>query len=396
MQLDAADATLVEAARRIAPVIQEHREEAERERRLSRPVLDALHEAGLLRMFTPRSLGGLEAPPVTRALVSEELAAHDTAAAWTLFNPLDWAYLCARLPDQGVEEIYGGGGDVLIAAQFGRPVAAVPSEDGYRLTGRAPFISNCLDANWIAMTAIVKGEGQAREEEAHGPPEMVMAYVPREACEIIDTWHVLGMRGTGSHDVSLTDVAVPKARTFPMMPAFEPGSHYQGPLYRFPLVGLSATCLPSVMLAVARQAIDYVSDLAQGKTPVGTHALLRERASAQARLARADATLGAGRLLLYDTLGVAWERTVAGEAHSMRQRADLLLAMTHAARSAVDALELAYSVAGTSGFRTGSPLERHFRDMQVLRHHVLAAESRYETVGQVYLGLEPDFPVLAF
>src|SRR5262249_34157950 len=81
-----ADTSLIEAARHIIPVIREHNEEAERERRLSRPVLDALYETGLLRMCTPRSLGGLEVAPITRALVTEEIAGHDTVAGWTLFN----------------------------------------------------------------------------------------------------------------------------------------------------------------------------------------------------------------------------------------------------------------------------------------------------------------------
>jgi alkylation response protein AidB-like acyl-CoA dehydrogenase len=390
-----ADITLIEAARRIAPVIRAHHEEAERERRLSRPVLDALYETGLLRMFTPRSLGGLEVDPITRALVTEEIAGHDTAAGWTLFNPLDWAYLCARLPDEGVEEIYSSGANILIAAQFGRPLNAIPSQEGYRITGRAPFVSNCYDADWIAMTALVM-DGDHAHKADQGEPEMVMAYFPREQCQVIDTWNVMGMRGTGSHDISVTDVLVPKIRTFPMVPEFEPGSHYQGPLYRFPLVGVSATSLPPITLAVARQAIDYVSELAQGKTPVASGTLLRERASAQAQLAQAEAILRSGRLLLYDTLSVAWEATIAGETHALHQRADLLLAMTHAVRSATQAVELAYSVAGTSGFRMGSPMERYFRDIQVLKHHALAAETRYETVGQVYLGLPPDFPVLAF
>jgi alkylation response protein AidB-like acyl-CoA dehydrogenase len=245
------------------------------------------------------------------------------------------------------------------------------------------------------MTAMVV-DGQQAHKEDQGEPEVVMAYFPREQCEVIDTWNVMGMRGSGSHDVSVTDVFVPKTRTFPMVPEFEPGSHYQGPLYRFPLVGISATSLPPLMLAVARQAIDYVSELAQGKTPVASSRSLRERASAQGNLAQAEAILRSGRLLLYDTLAVAWEATVAGEKHSLNRRADLLLAMTHAVNSATQAVELAYSVAGTSGFRTGSPLERCFRDIQVLKHHVLGAKSRYETAGQVYLGLPPDFPVIAF
>jgi alkylation response protein AidB-like acyl-CoA dehydrogenase len=388
-----ADTALIDAARRIAPVIREHNEEAERERRLSRSVLDALYETGLLRMFTPRSLGGLEVDPITRALVIEEIAGHDTAAGWTLENPLDWAHFCARLPDAGAEEIYSRGANILIAAQFGRPMMATPVEGGYRITGRAPFVSNCYDADWISVTAIVMEGDQAREE---GQPEVVMVYFPRESCQVIDTWNVLGMRGTGSNDISVSDVFVPKTRTFPFVPEFDPGSHYQGPLYRFPLMGVAASGIPPVMLAVARRAIDEVSALTQGKTPVATSTLLRDRASAQAKLAQAEAILRAGRLLLYDTLNDAWEATVAGETHSLRQKADLLLAMTHAATSATKAVELMYSVAGTSGIRTGSPLERYFRDVQVLRHHVLAAETRYETVGQVYLGLPPDFPALVF
>ena len=120
-----ADTTLIEAARRIAPVIREHNQEAERERRLSPPVLAALHEAGLLRMCTPRSLGGLEVDPLTRALVMEEVTAQDSAAGWTLANPLDWAYLCACLPDQGAEEIYRNGANIVIATPGVRPSSAI-------------------------------------------------------------------------------------------------------------------------------------------------------------------------------------------------------------------------------------------------------------------------------
>ena len=110
----------------------------------------------------------------------------------------------------------------------------------------------------------------------------------------------------------------------------------------------------------------------------------------------AEAVLRAGRILLYDTLSEAWQAAVAGEPFSLRQRADILLAMTHASQSATQAVELACSVAGTSGLRVTSPLQRYSRDVRMLQHHTFVAEPRYETVGQVYLGLPPDFPVLAF
>jgi alkylation response protein AidB-like acyl-CoA dehydrogenase len=272
---------------------------------------------------------------------------------------------------------------------------AAPTQGGYRISGRAPFVSNCHDANWIATSAMVMAGDQARPG-GEGEPELVMVYLPRENCEVIDTWYVMGMRGTGSNDVTVTNVFVPTARTFPIVPEFTPGSHYQGPLYRFPIIGTVASNLPPLVLAVARRAIDEVVALAQGKVPVSRSTPLRERASAQAKLARAEAALRAGRVLLYDTLSEAWQATVAGDALSLRQKADLLLAMTHAVSSAVKAVELMYRVAGTSGIYTRSPLERYFRDVQVLRHHVFGAETRYETVGQVYFGLPPDFPLVTF
>ena len=205
------DTSLIDAAREIAPMIQKHADEAERERRLSRPVLEALREAGLLRMTTPRCLGGSETDPVTRALIGEEISRHDTAAGWTLENPLDWAFFCARLPDEGAEEIYARGPDVLIAAQFGRPLSATSVRGGYRVSGRAPFVSNCYEADWIASTALVDVE-----QDREGEPTEVMVYLPQKCCEIIDTWDVMGMRGTGSNDVSVTDVFVPEIMTFPM------------------------------------------------------------------------------------------------------------------------------------------------------------------------------------
>jgi indole-3-acetate monooxygenase len=380
------DSSLLETARRLAPIIRAHSDEAERERRLSAPVLAALRQTGLLRMATPRSLGGLEADPVTRALVGEEVGRHDSAAAWTLENPLDWAFFCCRLPDEGAEEIYRGGPDVLIAAQFGRPLRATSTGGGYRISGRAPFVSNCHDADWISSTAVVD----------EGAAEMRMVYFPREACEIIDTWNVMGMRGTGSHDVSVKDVHVPSSRTFPMVPDFEPGAHYRGPLYRMPVVGTAAAGIPTPMLGVARRALDEVTELARNKNPVASSGLLKERASAQSQLGRAEAILRSGRLFLLDALSRAWRRCLDGETHSLEQRAELQLAMAHAMSSAVQAVELACSLAGTTAFRATSPLERCFRDVQTMRHHVFASEQRYGTFGQVALGVEPDFPVIAF
>jgi alkylation response protein AidB-like acyl-CoA dehydrogenase len=385
------DTGLLDAARSIASIVRQYSAEAERERRLSAPVLDALRETGLLRMTTPRSLGGLETDPVTRALVGEEIGRHDAAAAWTLENPLDWAFFCARLPDEGAEQIYADGPDVLIAAQFGRPLQATSTAGGYRVSGRAPFVSNCHDADWISSTVAVDADASNAEE-----PEMRMVYFPRECCEIIDTWDVMGMRGTGSNDIVVADAFVPDHLSFPMEPEFEPGSHYRGSLYRLPVMGVAAAGIPTPMLGVARRALDEVTELALTKTPVASTGLLRERASTQLHLGQAEATLRSGRLLLLDELSKAWRRCLDDDPHTLQHRADLLLAMAHAMASASKSVDLACEIAGTSAFRATNPLERCFRDVQTMRHHAFASQARYATFGQAYLGVEPDFPVINF
>ena len=99
---------------------------------------------------------------------------------------------------------------------------ATPTEGGYRITGRTPFVSNCHDADWLLTTALVMREANSTPVDE---PEMIMAYLPRASCEILDTWYVMGMRGTGSDDIAVTDVFVPRDRTFPFVPEFTPGSH---------------------------------------------------------------------------------------------------------------------------------------------------------------------------
>jgi indole-3-acetate monooxygenase len=389
-----ADTTLIEAARHIAPVIRAHSDEAERERRLSKPVVDALTHAGLMRMLTPRSLGGLEVDPLTCARVVEEVAAADSAAGWSLFNPLSWAFISARLPDEGAEALFGRHPSAVIAGPFHPPMPATHVAGGYRVTGRSPFASNCHDATWIASTVLVM-EGGAPRMSASGAPEVLVAFFPSAQCEIIDTWHVMGMRGTGSDDIAVTDAFVPAGLTFPLVPERVSGSHYQGPLYQFSLMGALAATFPPIVLAIARNAIDDVATLAQGKTPFGSTTLLRERPTAQGKLAQAEAALRSARVLLYDTLAEAWERTLTGEPASLTHRADLLLATVNATSSAAKVAELMYSVAGTHGIYTKNPLERHFRDLQVLKQHGFASENLYESVGQVYLGLPPGFAPVA-
>jgi len=215
---------LIDAARQIAPILRDHSDEAERDRRLSKPALEALVGAGLFRMFTPRSLDGLEVDPITCARVIEEVSRADSATGWSLQNPLSWAFMCSRLPDGGAEELFARNADVLIAGPFHPPMKAVPVDGGYHVTERSPLASNCRDANWIGASAMVMDGDKPRMTES-SMPEVVVVFLSIDDCKILDTWYVMGMRGTGSDDIAVTDAFVPRVRTFPLAADFEPGSH---------------------------------------------------------------------------------------------------------------------------------------------------------------------------
>jgi indole-3-acetate monooxygenase len=152
----------LEAVRTVGPLIRDHAEQAERERRVAATVIEAMKVAGLFRLLTPRSLGGLEVDPLTFAHTIEEVGRIDSAAAWALCNPNSVAWWCGRLPDEGIEEIHARGPNTIIAAAFHPPVEATAVTGGFRLSGRRPLASGIHDASWLMLTAVVLEEGRPR------------------------------------------------------------------------------------------------------------------------------------------------------------------------------------------------------------------------------------------
>ena len=193
--------------------------------------------------------------------------------------------------------------------------------------------------------------------------------MPTAEVEILDTWYTLGMRGTDSNDAVFANVLVPTRRTFVLDPGLPLGRHFQGPLYRFPAVGIIALFTGGVLLATARNAITEFRELAARKTPFGSMKTLRDRGAVQAALAEAEGMLRAGRAFFYEAMTDAWARAVAGLPNTLEQRADLLLAAIQASKGAVGAVDIIHRLAGTTGIYSRSTLDRFFRDAHTLRHH---------------------------
>ncbi len=388
----AVDEGILAAARDVGPLVAKHADTTERDRRLARPAIDALRAAGLYRLFTPRALGGLEIDPVTFAHVVEEVASFDSAAGWS-FQINTGAWWTSLMAPAGVAELYADGPDLMMAASFSPPHRADEVPGGYRITGRGPLASIVHDSRWTLMSAMLFDGDQPRMTPAG--PDIISVVVHTTELEIIDTWHSLGMRGTDSNDVAANGVFVPESRAFRLAPEAAPSAPFDGPLYRMPALSATFTIIAPVALAIARGAINELRELVTTKVPLGSMKTARDRTAVQAAVAEAEAMVRSARLLFYDALARAWQRAIAQQPFSLEDKADLMLASTWAAHSASRATDLMHRMGGTNGIYARSRLERHFRDAQTVRHHGFVSDSRLETVGQVYLGVEPEFPFVA-
>jgi alkylation response protein AidB-like acyl-CoA dehydrogenase len=381
---------LLDAVRALAPLIRAQAEEAEQQRRLSQPVVTALADAGLFRLYTPHTLGGWEVDPLTFYRVVEALARLDASTAWCVWlasgNPV---YVGRCLPDPGAEAVFGQDPHVVTAsvvAPYGR---AVRQDGGYLVGGRWPYASGCHHCTWLFCCCTVY-DGDQMRLTARGDPEVRVLCVPIAQVTILDTWEVSGLTGTGSHDVVIEQVFVPEAYSG-LFGAGPPAhsTHFQGLLYRYPFILASALPIGALALGIAHGAVETVMELAQTKQPVGTTTLLREQALFHVRLAEAVALVRAARAWLYAAVQQTWEAMQTRGAVTVAERADVLLASANATRSAAAAVDLVYTVAGATANYRRSPLQRALRDIHAVTQHIATAPSQYESAGRMLVGLPP-------
>jgi alkylation response protein AidB-like acyl-CoA dehydrogenase len=285
------------------------------------------------------------------------------------------------LQKEAALEIYGSDQFVRTAGAL-RPFGnAVVVDGGYRVTGRWPLGSGCQHSAWIVGGCRILDGDQPRLI-ADGTPVTRILLFPAAECEILDTWHSIGLRGTGSHDYAVADVFVPSARSLSLR---EPPVE-RGPLYALPTIAIFGALLAAVPLGIARHAIDILVELVGTKIAARSRKLLREDATTQANLGRAEALLRSGRAFLYGALAEAWQDVSEGSTLSLAQRATLWLASTHAANTAKEATELMFSAGGSASPYVSSGLERCVRDIHAATQHITVAPANYQMAGQAFLG----------
>ena len=362
----------------LAPLVAAQRAAFDRDRRISADVFAALADAGLFRLWLPRSLGGPELTPLEFMMVVEAAAALDGSIGWLVGNGGGMSRVGGYLPEPIAREMLGDPRAFVVSAT-GAVGDAVPVAGGYRVSGRWPFGSGAHHATWFMGLATVKGA-----DGVEGP--LICCHFPRGEATIHDTWHVSGLRGTGSCDFEVHDVFVPADRVHPLIghtPA-QPGL-----VYRMPALSVYAWTVATVPLGIARGAIGAFAELAKRRSRAGAPALLRDRETVQAAVGRASALHQAARAFLVAAMTDLIAQTDARGEGLTAARVTFRVACAHAGETAVRVVDMLAAEAGSAAIFEDVGLERAVRDVHAAAKHVAMGPHIYIASGRTALGLDP-------
>ncbi len=382
----AADEGLLDRVRALAPQVREQADAMERARFMPPALARALADTGVYRMLQPRAIGGLECAPAV-ALRALELAAEaDASTGWCAMIGATSGIYAAYLPPALAVEIHGHGTEVLTGGVFAPMGQAVVDGDDYVVTGHWRWASGSRNCQWLSGGCTVVENGTLRKL-ANGTPEIRAMLFPASEAELVDTWHTMGLCGTGSVDMKVHGIRVPRARSVSLM-TDAPTS--DGPLYAFPVFGLLAMGIAAVASGNARAALDEFRDFAGGARTGGARKVLAERATVQEAFAQAEAQLRSARAFLFDEVQAAWTTAQRDRQIPLEQRGRLRLAATHMTRTAAEVVRAVHDLAGGAAVFHGNLQQRRLRDAQTMTAHMMIAPATWELAGRVLLGVPTD------
>ncbi len=379
---------LLGRARELAPGYAARAQRTEEHRAPLAESLRELIDAGLLATLTPKVYGGHQLPVATMSQIVAILSAACPSTGWVSAFYMGAAWRAMIFPEQCQRELFADKAYLLNAGQASPLREVKRVKRGYRLSGQTPWSSGSVHAEWITFMGVAQGEDL--------PPEPLVFMVPRAEAELVDTWQVAGMRGTGSNDMRVEDVFVPAHRAASFVAALEgktPGQALHGAMYQQPFIPFLMCEVVPVLVGALRGAAEAFTIRTRDRQGTLTGVKAANRQAAQMRLGRGLAAADAAETLLAAYL----ERymRVRGEQNHITDRAAMKLKaafITDLCRNAINDLARGF---GGDGFREQSPLQRYFRDINMLAVHAfLDIDTAAETSGRLTLGLAADDAML--
>jgi len=381
-------ATLLQAARDLVPQIRQCADEIESSRRLPPALIEAIGRAGIWGMTLPKPFGA-EVDPLTNMAVVEELSKADASVGWCVMIAAGTANaVAACMPDEHLQKIFGEKPFTIVSGLSLPNGIALPAEGGYRLTGRWPFGSGCQHCDYMVVASFLADENGVRIKDRYF--EWVAMLLPRSELEIIDTWKTTGMRGTGSHDYTASDVLIPNERAFTHFGSRRKSS----PIYTFPAFYL--VNMPAVAFGVAESAMATLRGGIGG--PFRADRQIKENpnpkleALKEIAVAESEALVGSARAYVREIAEEIWTLQSEGKETSLRHRSLFRLSLANAFVACTEAVQLVYDTIGSDSIYESNPIERQFRDMQTMKHHGSVSYRVFGKCGQMLLGTDPVFP----
>lgn len=368
---------------RAAAIASEHAAQTERMGAVAAPVVEALVDAGAMKLWVPARYGGGETHLQEGLDAMAAIGRGCSSAGWAVMIANTTGLLASRLSPEAAEFLFGAPG--AICGGFAPPAGVATIGDSTaRVTGRWPWGSGSSHATTMGGgVRYVDGSGEPTEL-ANGSRTGFAFF--HAGVELLDTWDVAGMEGTASTDYRVDDLEIPLAH---IVPLDQRVLEVDSPLYRFSVFGALALGVSMVMVGMGERAIDELAALA-AKIPQGSGRGLGERATAQVAIAKADAGLRAARVLVNDVVGSAWDEVENAGRVGDESRVALRLAANHAADASVAAVDACFRTAGGTAVYKRSPLQRVLRDVHVAAQHAMVSERIYEPIGRFRFGLETD------
>jgi alkylation response protein AidB-like acyl-CoA dehydrogenase len=363
---------------------------AEELRTLPPDTVATLREMGLFWLKTPAELGGMPLSPVEFCDVIEELAYADVSTAWAAMIGAGCCGLAAGwLPEGGARRVFAPGTPTsalpVVAGQLAPRGTGRPAEGGYVVTGRWGFSSGIPHAEWVIgafrTEASADAAGGADATAGTGFGAMVVFVAPKSDAEVIDTWYVAGLQGTGSLDFRVDGLFVPAEMTYQLGTAAVRG----GDLFRLGVPAFVSNEVPPLCIGLARRALDDMTGLALKTARFPGGPTVSERAVFHKDLGRAETKLRAARLVHRDAMAAAWETARSGAAPPEEQQLAVTTASIFAVETATEVVYDLFRYGGGRVLAVSNSMQRHLRNVLAARQHLALSEENYETAGRYRL-----------
>jgi alkylation response protein AidB-like acyl-CoA dehydrogenase len=375
----------LDAARALQSELASRAQEMEEVRRLPADLAAKMAEAGLFRMVTPAAYGGLECSPRQIVDAVEAVAEANASAGWCTMIGATTAMNAAYMEPATAQDVYNDP-HIITGGVFAPMGKAVVDGDDYIVSGRWQWGSGSANCTWLCGGCMVFEDGELRTLPS-GRPDTRMMVFPASDVELIDTWHVMGLKGTGSGDLAVENVRVPKARSVSLV-ADKP--YVDGALYKFPAFGLLSLGVAATAMGNAKGALQAFIDLGSVKKNQGSRKTLGERATVQSEAARMMAEFRAARAYLHDEIEQTWEIAQNSAEIPVDRQAALRMACTHMVRTGAEITRTYYDLGGGAALFEASELQRRFRDAHAMTQHIVTAPATWELTGRLLFGLPTD------